>query len=226
KAPRLPVDFPDGGNSVTAIEMLGVALDPEATRALLGEVPKAYRTRIDEVLLTALAMACAPWTGEQRLLVELEGHGREEFIEGVDLSRTVGWFTSIHPLRLELPDDGPGTALKAIKEQVRAVPNRGVGYGLLRYLRGDDALSRRLAALPSAEVSFNYLGQFDPVLPDSALLKPARESAGLSAGLEGQRRHLLEINAQISGGQLRLDWRYSRELHRRDTIRALADRYL
>ncbi|MCP4656086.1 MAG: non-ribosomal peptide synthetase, partial [bacterium] len=225
-APPLPTDFPDGGNTVATTEVVGVALGAEETRALLRDVPNAYRTRIDDVLLTALVTALAPWTGEDRLLLDLEGHGREEILDDLDLSRTVGWFTSIYPVLLELPaDGGPGAALKAIKEQLRAVPSRGVGYGLLRYL-GVDALRRRLAARPGAPLSFNYLGQFDQVLPESALFQPAPESAGPESDPGESRRHLVEVNAQVSGGRLRVAWQYSRERHRRATIRELADRYL
>ncbi len=100
-----------------------VALSEEETQALLTEVPQAYHTQINEVLLTALVQAFARWTGQPSLLVHLEGHGREDLFEEVDLSRTVGWFTSLMPLVLTLPEDqGPGEAFKGIKEQLRAFP--------------------------------------------------------------------------------------------------------
>ncbi len=103
--------------------------------------------------------------------MDLEGHGREDLFEGVDLSRTAGWFTTIYPVVLRLDAGvGPGEALKAIKEQLRGVPHRGIGYGLLRYLRGGEA-SERLATLPAAEVSFNYLGQLDGTPPGGASLR-------------------------------------------------------
>src|SRR6185295_4340563 len=112
---------------------------------------------IGDLLLTALVEAFSPWTGRDELLVELEGHGREALFEGVDLSRTVGWFTTIYPVRLKRAPGGLGEALMGIKEQLRRVPQRGIGYGMLRYLAGETLESE-------AEVGFNYLGQFDQVL--------------------------------------------------------------
>ncbi|HEX8185311.1 MAG TPA: amino acid adenylation domain-containing protein, partial [Blastocatellia bacterium] len=149
QAHRLPVDFPEGANSFASARKLTVSLSIEETEALLREVPKAYRTQIGDVLLTALAQAFCRWTGENLLLVDMEGHGREEIIENLDLSRTVGWFTTIYPtlLRYEVSSD-PGEALKSIKEQIRSIPNRGIGYGLLRYISDDVQLRQELRAMP------------------------------------------------------------------------------
>src|SRR6185369_7173703 len=143
-------------NTVASARQLVAELDEETTRALLQDVPAAYHTQINDALLTALAQAFAGWTREPRLLLDLEGHGREE-VDGADLSRTVGWLTAIYPVVLELErrDRPPGDALKSIKEQLRAVPRKGLGYGLLRYL-GDEATAAALAALPAPQVAFNY----------------------------------------------------------------------
>ncbi|HYG62439.1 MAG TPA: condensation domain-containing protein, partial [Thermoanaerobaculia bacterium] len=232
----LPVDLPGGA----ADDTLGSAgsviaeLDPEATRALLQDVPKAYHTQINDVLLTALAEAFAGWTGQPHLLVDLEGHGREELFEGFDVSRTVGWFTSLFPVLLQLPDSdsaaaGPGDHLKAVKEQLRAVPRGGVGYGLLRYA-GDEEAAGRLREMPPAEVVFNYLGQLDRGLAGSALFAPAGESSGPALSPRQRRGHLLEINGGIvatdAGSSLRLTWTYGVNRHHRHTIQALADRFI
>ncbi|MCP4659008.1 MAG: hypothetical protein GY856_26655 [bacterium] len=200
-----------------------LAAPPEETRTLLKEVHKAYRTRINDVLLAALVQAVGEWTGKPTLLVEMEGHGREEFDEELDLSRTVGWFTSIFPVLLEGIDD-PGGLLKGVKERLRSIPGGGVGYGLLRYLNEETA--KRLRDLPPAAVVFNYLGQLDAALPPSFALRPAVESAGSAIGTEGQRRYLLEINGGVADGCLRLTWTYSENLHRRATIEALAAGFL
>src|SRR6185436_6387711 len=98
---------------------------PAETQALLRKVPKTYQTQIQEVLATALALALQSWTGNQRLLVDMEGHGREEVVEGVDLSRTIGWFTSVYPVLLELTGSDISTALQEVKEQLREVPDKG-----------------------------------------------------------------------------------------------------
>ncbi|MGH7999038.1 MAG: amino acid adenylation domain-containing protein, partial [Brasilonema sp.] len=174
--PCLPVDFL-GNNTVASERTVSIALSVEETQALLQDVPTAYRTQINDVLLTALVQTFAQWTGEHLLLVELEGHGREEIFDDVDLSRTVGWFTTHFPVLLDLEKaSNPGEALKAVKEQLRGIPKRGIGYGLLRYLNGNKEITEQLQALPQAEVKFNYLGQFDQVLSSSSLFEPAQES--------------------------------------------------
>ena len=146
----------------------------------------------------------------------------------MDLSRTVGWFTTRFPVHLLLPEAaGPAEALKSIKEQLRRVPNRGIGHGLLRYLRGDGNVTRKLEDLPRAEVCFNYLGQFDAVLPPSSPLAWAGESTGpLCTCARGGRRCVLEINAKVTGGELKLAWTYSENLHRSTTIEGLAGGFL
>jgi non-ribosomal peptide synthase protein (TIGR01720 family) len=154
----------------------------------------------------------------------MEGHGREALFREVDLSRTVGWFTSLFPVpvRLEQADDEVA-ALREVKEQLRRVPNRGIGFGLLKYLGGDAEVAARLSSLPKAEVIFLYLGQYEPEQGGGAPLRPARESAGPSRSPEDERQHLLEFTAQVVGGRLSLTLGYSENLHREKTVRRLAD---
>lgn len=196
-----------------------VTLDAERTRLLLTQVPKAYRTRMDDVLLTAVMLALADTTGTRTLLVALEGHGREQHVvEGADLSRTVGWLTSIAPARLALPEgtDLPG-ALKAVKEQLRELADGGLSYGVLRYL--DAERGQVLAALAGPQVSFNYLGQLDapvsgearqppglpgPPGPGELRLTAAPEPGPVSYHPDSERPHALEITGIITGGELRL----------------------
>src|SRR5262249_5378928 len=137
-------------------------LSKELTEALLREVPQVYHMQINEVLLAALAGTYRQWTGARHLIVDVEGHGREVLSEEVELTRTVGWFTSIYPLLLETEGGSDSVeSLKSVKEQVRRVKNGGIGYGVLRYLSADEAVRRQLAAQPAAEISFNYLGRHD-----------------------------------------------------------------
>jgi non-ribosomal peptide synthase protein (TIGR01720 family) len=193
----------------------------------LQEAPEAYHTRINDLLLTALGQVLAEWTGKRTLLVDLEGHGREDIFDDVDLSRTVGWFTAIYPalLRLEKSRD-PGEVLKSVKERLRTIPRRGLGYGLLRYLSGDEEIVEALRRLPQAEVSFNYLGQLDQALPADSLLAPARESGGPVHSPRGRRKHLLVVRGSVARGQLHLVWTYSEDIHRHATIERLAQSYI
>jgi amino acid adenylation domain-containing protein/non-ribosomal peptide synthase protein (TIGR01720 family) len=219
----IPVDYRSASNTIGSAKSFSVVLNTQDTQALLQTVPTAYNTRIDEVLLTALALTFARWTGRQRLLVDLESHGREEIFPDVDLSRTVGWFTSIYPVLLDFGGaTQPRAALKTVKAQLREIPNRGLGYGLLRYLSGNDEL-RELA---QAEVIFNYLGQFDQSFTESSYFRLAAESHGSSRSLKQTRRHLLEVNGSVVGKELHVSWTYSERMHRESTIRHLAHGYL
>src|SRR5690606_10129439 len=200
----LPVDHETDTPIEVEMQTLTVEFDRAETEALLRDVPGAYGTEINEALLTALVLAAHRQHGLNSLLIDLEGHGREDLFEDVDLSRTVGWFTTVYPVRLEIPGDGDiGESLKAVKEQVRRVPGRGIGYGLLRYLSEDDRLRQQLAALPQARVSFNYLGQFDQLLAEKPLFSLAAESAGPPRSPQGEVAHVLSIDGGIYGGRLR-----------------------
>ena len=155
--------------------------------------------------------------------MDLEGHGREDIGEDVDLSRTVGWFTTIFPVELELPRGStPADTIKSVKEKLRSVPRKGLGYGALRYLGSGAALAER----PRAEIIFNYLGQFDQVIAGSSLLRFAREACGPWHGPRGARTHVVEVVAVVVEGELEIRWIYSRNLHRRETIERVATVYL
>jgi amino acid adenylation domain-containing protein/non-ribosomal peptide synthase protein (TIGR01720 family) len=222
----LPVDYLNGENTEASKDIVSIELNIQDTQALLKEVPQAYNTQINDVLLTALGQTFANWAGNQSLLIELEGHGREEIFDNIDLSRTVGWFTTIFPVHIDLAAAlDPGTALKMVKEELRSIPNRGIGYGVLRYLSHDQQITEMLNTIPKAEVLFNYLGQFDQTFSQSSAFKFAPESSGLALSQRGQRSHLLEINALITNSKLRVDWAYSKNLHRQTTVKFLAEKF-
>ncbi len=196
----IPVDG-KGEATVASMREVTVRLPAPETEALLREVPAAYRTQVNDVLLTALGRVLRDWTG-QVPVIDLEGHGREDLFADVDLSRTVGWFTSVFPVALDVPGDWGG-ALKSVKEQLRAVPRRGVGYGALRYLAG---------TVPSIdpEVSFNYLGQFGSGRLES------------DESTRSARAHLLDVVGRVEDGELELTWYYAEGVHRRSTVDRLA----
>ncbi|HEX5748907.1 MAG TPA: non-ribosomal peptide synthase/polyketide synthase [Archangium sp.] len=228
---RLPMEFPGalpgGEDTEGSARMVRVELEAEETRLLLQEVPRASRARVEEVLLAALVESFRRWTGVPCLQVDLEGHGREDVLEGVDLSRTVGWFTSLYPVLLEA---GEGqtleSGLRAVKETLRRIPRRGLGFGVLRYLSKDEALAARLRALPAAEVSFNYLGQLDHVLPPESPLALTSESVGPTQDPRDRRSHRIGVNALVSGGRLQVSWAYGEHLYRKETLESLARGFL
>jgi non-ribosomal peptide synthase protein (TIGR01720 family) len=224
---RLSVKGTADDNTVASTGTVTVALTDDETRALLVEVPEAYHTQINDALLTALAQCIGEWTGGQRVLIDLEGHGREEIDKPADVSRTVGWFTTVFPVVLQIDKAAdPGKSLKSIKEQLRAVPQQGIGYGLLRYLSGDAALMRGLAEMAAPEVSFNYIGQVDQLLAGMAQFGLAREDAGAVRSPRGRRRHVLEINGIVVNGRLQMSWTFSTNLHDRETVERLAALYI
>ncbi|GAA3887063.1 non-ribosomal peptide synthetase [Saccharothrix violaceirubra] len=206
-AAPLPVDL-DGANTAASTASVTVRLDRATTDAFLRDVPEAYRTRADDVLLAALGRTLADWTGSPEVGVTLEGHGREELVDGVDLSRTVGWFTTQYPVALTVTDDW-GTTLKAVKETLRAVPHRGLGFEALDI------------GTPPPPVSFNYHGRFE--VGSGGLLRPTGTTSGTDVSPTGTRPHVLDVTGLVESGELAFTWEYSTNLHTADTVRRLAD---
>src|SRR6185503_11004254 len=137
-------------------------------------------------------------------------------------TRTVGWFTTIYPVELEVEAGaGVGEALKAVKEQMRGVRGRGLGWGLLRWLGEAEEISGL-----EAEISFNYLGQFDQLFSESSPFGLARESTGAERSLRSKRRYLVDIGGSVFEGRLHLSWTYNENVHRRETIEQLAHGYV
>ena len=224
----LPVDQHSGPNTERSLASVILSLNAEETQQLLQQVPQAYHTEINDVLLTALIQCLAQWSGSSAMMIDLEGHGREELFADLDLSRTVGWFTSFYPVRLELPAraDNPGACLKAIKEQLRKIPQHGIGYGLLRYLH-TSAASSPLRTHDRPAVCFNYLGQFNQApTGEVPMLAIAQASTGHDHDPDGQRDHLLEVNGVVHNGQFQIAWTYSKNFHQASTIERVAEHYM
>ncbi|HEX6471812.1 MAG TPA: non-ribosomal peptide synthase/polyketide synthase [Streptosporangiaceae bacterium] len=224
----VPADLPldrTGPNTVANSATLSVRLGRAETDALLHSVPDAYRTQVNDVLLAALGRALATWTGRDRVLIGMEGHGREEVVDGLDLSRTVGWFTSEFPVALAVPAGGAtgwGEVLKSVKEQLRAVPHRGLSYGALRYL--SEAGGRALRGDPAPAVTFNYHGQLGgATMAEGGLYRALLPAPGQDAAPEATRGSVLDIVGGVRDGELELGWTYGTHLHDEATVRRLAD---
>jgi non-ribosomal peptide synthase protein (TIGR01720 family) len=240
----IPTDDPHAANRVADLATYRVALTATETQTLLQETAAAYQTQINDLLLTALAQTLADWTGSSQVLIELEGHGREALREDAqqemerldisqsqsqnladaDLSRSIGWFTTLFPVWLNLESSWDlGRTIKAVKEQLRSLPKRGLSYGLCRYLT-DASTDYNWADSPQPQVRFNYLGQIDQVLsPPFAL---AKESAGATRHPLNHRDVLLEFNAMTVAGQMQFTWGYSHAIHRSSAIANLAEQYI
>src|SRR4030095_10974686 len=223
---RVPVDEEGGENIAGESGSVEVWLSEEETERLLVEVPRVYRSRIDEVLLTAMVGVWEEWSGSGRLRIDVEGHGREEIGEEVDVTRTVGWFTSVYPVVLERAGGGIEEELKRVKEELRRIPRRGVGYGVLKYMSREEEVRERLRGGEEAEISFNYLGQFDEMLEKKSEIRVVGEKVGRGQSRRQKRKYVLEVNGAVGGGRLQMSWRYSERLHRRETIERVAKRYI
>jgi fengycin family lipopeptide synthetase D len=150
----------NAGDLIDAQETIETELSREETAQLLTGVNHAYKTEIDDILITALGLAVNRWAGVQRVAVNLEGHGRENIIPGIDIARTVGWYTSEYPLVLDMTHNHDlAKVIKHVKETLRAVPNKGTGYGILKYLTPKEK-TRELTGALKPGIGFNYLGQF------------------------------------------------------------------
>jgi amino acid adenylation domain-containing protein/non-ribosomal peptide synthase protein (TIGR01720 family) len=219
-ADDLRIDDPTGGNTVADEERLVSRLSVADTSRLLTEAGKAYNTQMPDALLSALIEALHRWQGLTSLRVAVEGHGREDLGAGLDLTRTVGWFTSLYPVRLAWRDgEALGARLQRVKAQLRAIPRHGLGYGVLRYLVPDASLD---CACP---LTVNYLGQLDQAMGRAAWLPTAREGSGPPVSAAFSRASEIDLNALVIDGQLQLAWTYSHRRQHRETINALADHY-
>ncbi|MBF0120231.1 MAG: amino acid adenylation domain-containing protein [Desulfobacterales bacterium] len=211
----LPIDN-DAENLLSDIKDYNFYLDELKTSALLKEAQSAYHTRINDLLLCALLLGVRKWSGCEELLIDLEGHGRVDLFDDIDITRTVGWFTSVFPVCLKSNDTkNLGETIKSVKEQLRKIPNDGIGYGILKYLAKENLEHKAL-------ILFNYLGQFD----QSDLFGFAEESSGESISKKGKRNHLLEINSLVQNNRLCITISYSDKIHNEKTIKRLSECYL
>jgi amino acid adenylation domain-containing protein/non-ribosomal peptide synthase protein (TIGR01720 family) len=222
---QLPGARPHASLSNAQAVTVQTRLSSELTRQLLQDAPAAYRTQVNDLLLTALIRVISRWTGRDSCAIQLEGHGRETLFDDIDLSRSVGWFTSLYPVKLTVARD-LAASIKAVKEQLRAVPDKGIGYGVLRYL-GDEAARSPLSQAAMPRITFNYLGQFDTSFDSTAdsLFSPRDEYAGAEQSPDAPLGNWLTLNGRVFGGELSMGWTFSPDMFDEAAIQALADDY-
>ncbi|WP_157844977.1 condensation domain-containing protein, partial [Methylocucumis oryzae] len=215
-------DFAVTQASYRTAEVIALSLPIEATQALLTTAPTAYRAHTQELLLAALATTLSRWLQRNAVTIMLEGHGRDSVLSDadIDVSRTVGWFTSLYPLKLTATAS-LGETIKSVKQGLRSVPDKGLGFGVLRYLAKAE-YRQSLAALTLPSISFNYFGQFSE---QQTWLSPASESAGADHDPDALLPDWLEINAHVYAGQLQIRWRFSTAQYHLTTVTQLAESY-
>ncbi|MEO6868799.1 MAG: condensation domain-containing protein, partial [Ginsengibacter sp.] len=200
-------------------------LSREKTNQLIHDVSHVYHTEINDLLLSALAKALFDWNKSQKIIIGLEGHGREDISSEVDISRTVGWFTSLYPVLIQINEaesNKPGDLIRTVKEQLRQVPDKGLGYGVLTYINKDEILQD----IQPWEIVFNYLGQVDNVVRESKWFSIAKELTGNGNSEEMGMTEKLSINSIITEGELAIHWTYSTMHYEEETISKLASNYI
>ncbi len=235
----MPIDeAPGGGGAVRDgreittshhdAAVVTVTLEVDETRDLLQEAPRRLDATAQSLLLTALLLAWRRWTATDVLWLDLEGHGRDVVGHDADAARTVGWFTTVFPVRLAIrgtdasAEPTTATVVHEVHRTLDALPMRGAAHGLLRHLAPDETIRARLAALPRPTLLFNYLGTHDLALPPASRLRVTEESGGRARSPQGARPYLLELNARVQGGQLIVSIEYARRVHSPGTIQQFA----
>jgi amino acid adenylation domain-containing protein/thioester reductase-like protein/non-ribosomal peptide synthase protein (TIGR01720 family) len=223
----LPVDIASGVNSEATSKTLTVSLDPMKTSILLHNVPLTCGARINEVLLAAVVAVLAEWTQSDSVFLEMESHGREHLFDDVDISRTVGWFTALFPVLFEFSDDWAFPEIvKSVKEQLAAIPNHGIDYGVMRYLSRNTNLVNRIEDIPEPQAGFNYLGRIDQGVEIDSRFSLVQESVGRLNDPAAKRLRTLNIDASVIEDELHIDWSYSSACHLGETVGHLANRLL
>jgi amino acid adenylation domain-containing protein/non-ribosomal peptide synthase protein (TIGR01720 family) len=201
-----------GENTEASVLVERLSLTQEETAALLTTAPVAYGARIHELLVAALFWALRKQSSSDSVAINLEGHGRESLYGEADLTRTVGWFTSIYPVTVQLPSSASlGQAVRAVKEYLRALPAKGAGFD---------------ASQPETpDLLLNYLGQVDSLTAHSTLFAAGSEDVGPTHAPENLRRYAHELESEVRQGRFQLAWRYSRNLHDAHEVKSVLEAF-
>ncbi|MGG1616270.1 amino acid adenylation domain-containing protein [Paenibacillus sp. NRS-1781] len=218
--------IPDKQSSSLDSETIGeitIKLDKKVSEQLITTVHRAYRTEMNDILLAALALTIRRWSGHSDVVVSLEGHGREEIMDHLDISRTIGWFTSMYPVLFQLPKNDVSDAIKTVKETLRKVPKKGIGYGILKYLT-PDSLKNGFIPVPKPQILFNYLGQIDTHATQEFTMSNFATGKAYSEPVDGARD--IEINGMFFEGQMKFILSYQTDVFSHSTMEAFSQEFL
>lgn len=222
--PAIEKDFTSNNNLEDSSFTKSLTIDAERTSYLLKDIHETYNTQINDILLSALFIAYNKWKGKRKLLVHMEGHGREELTSKHDVSGTIGWFTSLFPISLDMAEAVEiGSIVKLVKENLRSIPNRGIGFGILRYLSNDIELQSKLKIFDDVQLMFNYLGQFDQTVPENTPFTIAEENKGADRGLKNKRISLIDVTAAVSQGVMSINISASKNQFKQESIKQLLE---
>lgn len=206
KAALLPCEKPhSAADNIRKTESF--TLSEEDTHVLIHKVNNAYNTDTQDILLTAASLALCDWMGERKLRIAMEGHGRDHTLPELDISRTVGWFTTIYPVLIDLhaAEGELGLAVKTVKDTLGRIPDKGIGYGILKYLTSPENKTIQFGTAP--EIGFNYLGQFNDTERQQKF-----SFSGLASGKDitptWQREQTLEMSAMVRQNQMHFNLSY------------------
>lgn len=223
---NLPLDFPDGNNIVATVERLHEELAPSESATLLALAHEKYQTSIEVLQLWAVASCMMDWQNERSTVITMLGHGRENEQANLDLSRTVGYFTVHYPLVVDLPSGlGPQAEVDLVREQLDAVPNQGIGYGILRFIYNDQYPDGSVPLQEEGDISFNYLGNYDLYFDRDALFSIADEKTGSGRDIRAESPYRFGYFGYIRDGKLHSEWWFNRTLHKTETVQALANAF-
>ncbi|RAL25792.1 non-ribosomal peptide synthetase [Thermoflavimicrobium daqui] len=221
----LPKDREVKESFIQESDYIELSLTKEQTKQLLSQIHHAYNTEINDILLTAVGLTVKDWVNTDQVSILLEGHGREEILETIRLHRTIGWFTSCYPVVFDFAQDDSeesidqrlSDSIKKVKETLRRIPNRGIGFSILKYLRQAELRSTEFTHF-RPEITFNYLGQFDPNTKENGHFQISSLKTGKLVSPQMKRRHTIEMNGLIFNGKFTLQVGYSCKEYNRETI--------
>ncbi|MBA4532701.1 non-ribosomal peptide synthetase [Brevibacillus halotolerans] len=232
KPTPLPKDFENSLVKQNSIQHMKMELSVEDTGHLLKNVNHAYQTEINDILLSGLSLALLEWAKVDQILINVEGHGREDIIEQANIARTVGWFTCQYPVLVKMDkSDDLSYHIKSVKENLRKIPNKGIGYEILKYKTAKE-INTSLSFSLQPSITFNYLGQFDSDLEGQGFTR-SPYSQGNSLGADGKNNispemesnMVLHITGVIENGRMNLSFSYSDQQYKEESIKQLGDKY-